>query len=213
MDICNILSNPNLTKNWYLFDHFVGLPLKGLKSIFHLHHTTSTYVVITILVAFFLVYYWEWKGYLVIEIIFLWKSGGKGFFSFIWFSFNFAGSCIRGFISGVLFSANLDKICKRYPSKNMKHLPIWNLNLNSKCKSLNVSTASRCILVPFERYGHPNNGPKKVLVTHVFHAKTKLNIVHEYLKTKICSRDKHPSPNVLNIIYFWILAHFWVGYQ
>ena len=132
MDICNILSNPNLTKNWYLFDHFVGLPLKGLKSIFHLHHTTSTYVVITILVAFFLVYYWEWKGYLVIEIIFLWKSGGKGFFPFIWFSFNFAGSCIRGFISGVLLSANLDKICKRYPSKNMKHLPIWNLNLNSK---------------------------------------------------------------------------------
>ena len=28
-----------------------------------------------------------------------------------------------------------------------------------------ISVASRCILVPFERYGRPKNAPKKVLVT------------------------------------------------
>ena len=38
------------------------------------------------------------------------------------------------------------------------------------------SAASRCILVPFERYGRPKNEPKKVLVTlfpYIFHVKTK----------------------------------------
>ena len=49
---------------------------------------------------------------------------------------------------------------------------------------------------------------QKVLVTfflYIFHVKTKLNIVYEYLKTilkNIFKRHKYPSANALNIKYF-----------
>ena len=55
-----------------------------------------------------------------------------------------------------------------------------------------LSAASRCILVPFEWYGHPKMCTQKALVTlflFIFHVKSKWNIVCEYLKTKIFSRD------------------------
>ena len=50
-------------------------------------------------------------------------------------------------------------------------------------RSVICSAASRCILVPFERYGRPKITPKKVL------------------------RHKHPFPNALNIKYFWTLGY------
>ena len=63
--------------------------------------------------------------------------------------------------------------------------------------------------------GAQKNAPKKFLVTlfpYIFHGKTKLNIVYEYLKTKIFSKDKYPSPNALNIKYFWTLRYnHWGG--
>ena len=44
---------------------------------------------------------------------------------------------------------------------------------------LQDSAASRCILVPFERYGHPKN-----VFPCMFHVKPKWNIVYKYLKNK-----------------------------
>ena len=37
-------------------------------------------------------------------------------------------------------------------------------------------------------------------------------MVYKYLKTKLFSRDKYPSPNAFNIKYFWTLScnHWWV---
>ena len=64
---------------------------------------------------------------------------------------------------------------------------------------LQDSAASRCILVPFERYGRPKKCAQKVLVTlfpYIFHVKTKWNIVYEYLKTKIFSRDTNILPQM-----------------
>ena len=61
------------------------------------------------------------------------------------------------------------------------------------------SAASRCILVQFEPYKRQKNSPKKVLVTlfpYIFHVKTKWNIVYEYLKTKISSRDTNIFPQM-----------------
>ena len=72
------------------------------------------------------------------------------------------------------------------------------------------SAASRCILVPFERYGRPKKCAQIIscdIFPYIFHVKTKLNIVYEYLKTKIFSRDTYPSPNSLNIKYFWTLSY------
>ena len=44
------------------------------------------------------------------------------------------------------------------------------------------------------------NAPKKFRVTlfpYIFHVKTKLNIVYEYLKTKIFSRDTNFLPQII----------------
>ena len=62
-----------------------------------------------------------------------------------------------------------------------------------------TSAASRCILVPFERYGRQKNAPKNVLVTffpNIFHIKSKWNIVYEYIKTKIFSRESNILPQM-----------------
>ena len=62
-----------------------------------------------------------------------------------------------------------------------------------------TSATSRCILVLFERYGHPKYAPKNFLVTlfpYIFHIKPKWNIVCEYLKTKIFSRDSNILPQM-----------------
>ena len=54
------------------------------------------------------------------------------------------------------------------------------------------SAASRCIWYRLNGMGAQKNAPKKFRVTffpYIFHVKTKLNVVYEYLKTKIFSRD------------------------
>ena len=49
------------------------------------------------------------------------------------------------------------------------------------------SAASRCILVPFERYGRPKN-----VFPYIFHVKPKWNIVYKYSKKKkFFSRDSN----------------------
>ena len=63
-----------------------------------------------------------------------------------------------------------------------------------------ISVALRCILVPFEWYGCPKKCTQKVLASfflYMFHIKTKSNIVSEYLKTKIFSRDTNILPQML----------------
>ena len=53
------------------------------------------------------------------------------------------------------------------------------------------SAASRCILVPFERYDRPKRCAQKSFwntFSYIFHLKPKSNIVYECLKTKIFSR-------------------------
>ena len=81
---------------------------------------------------------------------------------------------------------------------------------------------SRCILVPFERYGCPKKCAQKVLETfflNIFHIKTKWNIVYEYFKTKIFSRDTnvitqiHWTSNVFGhsartIGVFWVSLNY-----
>ena len=73
------------------------------------------------------------------------------------------------------------------------------------------SAASKCILAPFERYERQKkcaqNKFLETLFPCIFHVKTKLNIVFEYLKTKIFSRDTNISPNALDIKYFWTLSY------
>ena len=66
--------------------------------------------------------------------------------------------------------------------------------------------------------GIQKNAPKKVLVTlfsFIFHIKTEWNVVYKYLKTKIVSRDKYPSPNVLKSNIFGpsatTIRGFWVS--
>ena len=80
-------------------------------------------------------------------------------------------------------------ICQNYIIK--KYMIIYCYN----------SAASRCILVPFERYGRPKKctHPKKFFNTfsiYIFHVKRKRNIVYEYLKTKIFSRDSNILPQL-----------------
>ena len=78
---------------------------------------------------------------------------------------------------------------------------------------------SRCILVPFEWYGHPKKCTPKVLMTfflYIFHVKTKWNIVYEYLKTKIFWRDTNALPQMhwtSNIFGYsaTIIGGFWVS--
>ena len=49
-----------------------------------------------------------------------------------------------------------------------------------------------------------------IYISHKNYMKCSLQI----LKNKnLSERHKRPSPNVLNIIYFWTFAHFWVGYR
>ena len=58
--------------------------------------------------------------------------------------------------------------------------------------------------------GTQKNVPKKVLVTffpYIFHIKTRWNIVYKCLKTFLFKRHKYPSPNALNIKYFWTLSY------
>ena len=80
-------------------------------------------------------------------------------------------------------------------SKNLKNI-FW--GLFQWCSTM-ISATSKCILVPFERYGRPKKALKKVLLTlfpHIFQAKTIWNIVYEYLKTKIFSRDTNILPQM-----------------
>ena len=61
------------------------------------------------------------------------------------------------------------------------------------------SATSRCILVPFERYGRPNKWAQKVSATffsYIFHVKTKWNVIYEYLKTKIFLRETNILPQM-----------------
>ena len=55
--------------------------------------------------------------------------------------------------------------------------------------------------------GAQKNAPKKVFVMLIFQVKTKWNTVYKYLKAKIFSRYKYPSPYVLNIKYFWTFSY------
>ena len=56
---------------------------------------------------------------------------------------------------------------------------------------LQDSTASRCILVPFERYGRPKN-----VFPCMVHVTPKWNIVYKHLKTKDFSRDSNILPQM-----------------
>ena len=74
---------------------------------------------------------------------------------------------------------------------------------------LQDSAVSRCILVPFERYGRP----KKCFFMYVSR-KIKWNIAYKYLKNKhFFKRPKYPSPNALNIRYFWTLTYNYWGFE
>ena len=79
------------------------------------------------------------------------------------------------------------------------------------------------ILVPFERYGRPKKCTQKSYCNtssiYIYHAKTKWNIVYEYLKTKIFSRDTNILPQMnwtsnifgqsaKNIGGFWISLNY-----
>ena len=82
---------------------------------------------------------------------------------------------------------------------------IWETYFKYK---LQDSVASRCILVPFERYGRPKN-----VFPCMFHVKPKWNIVYKYLRNKtFFKRLKYPSPNALNIRYFWTLSYNYWGF-
>ena len=73
---------------------------------------------------------------------------------------------------------------------------------------LQDSATSRCILVPFERYGRPRN-----IFPCMFHVKPNWNIVYKYLKNKFFfNRLKYPSPNALSIRYFWTLSYNYWGF-
>ena len=73
---------------------------------------------------------------------------------------------------------------------------------------LQDSTASRSILIPFERYGCPKN-----IFPCVFYVTPKWNIVYKYLKNKrFFKRLKYPSPNALNTRYFWTLSYNYWGF-
>ena len=55
--------------------------------------------------------------------------------------------------------------------------------------------------------------PPKNAFPCMFHVKTKWNIVHKYLKNKnVFKRLKYPSPNALNIRYFWTLSYNYWGF-
>ena len=71
------------------------------------------------------------------------------------------------------------------------------------------SAASRCILVPFERYGRPKN-----VFPYIFHVKPKWNIVYKYSKKKkiFFKRLKYPFPNALNKRYFWTPSYNYWGF-
>ena len=63
----------------------------------------------------------------------------------------------------------------------------------------NLSAASRCILALFKQYGRPKKKRPESscnLYLYIFHVKTKWNIVYEYLKTKIFSRDANILPQM-----------------
>ena len=62
------------------------------------------------------------------------------------------------------------------------------------------SATSRYVLVPFKRYGRKKKKMSKkfllILFLYIFHVKTKWNIVYEYLKAKIFSRDTNILPQM-----------------
>ena len=75
----------------------------------------------------------------------------------------------------------------------------WNWLFFNKYIHKHTSAASRCILVWFERYGHPKKCAQKILVTfflYIFQVKTKWHIVYQYLKTKIFLRDTNIPPQM-----------------
>ena len=80
------------------------------------------------------------------------------------------------------------------------------LDFNHKMQD---SAASRCILVPFERYGRPKN-----VFPYIFHVKPKWNIVYKYSKKKkiFFKRLKYPFPNALNKRYFWTPSYNYWGF-
>ena len=77
------------------------------------------------------------------------------------------------------------------------------------CLGDHVSAASSCILVPFERYGHPKKCSQKssyntftIYISHKSLMKYNLQI----LKNKtLFKRHKYSSPNALNIKSFWTI--------
>ena len=80
----------------------------------------------------------------------------------------------------------------------------FSLNLNlQKTQQVSFlssgSARSRCILVPFKRYGCQKKSAQKVLVTPfpcIFHLEAKRNIVYKQLKAKNISRDSNILPQM-----------------
>ena len=86
------------------------------------------------------------------------------------------------FCENFLWNCNNVFSKRTHSSEILRWLPVCCFNT-----CLYTSVASRCILVPFERYLRIKNAPKKVLGTlfpYIFHVKPKWNIVYKYLKTK-----------------------------
>ena len=53
----------------------------------------------------------------------------------------------------------------------------------------------------------PKSSFEETLFLYIFHVKTKSNIVYEYLRTKIFSRDTNILPQTHWISYFWTLSY------
>ena len=81
------------------------------------------------------------------------------------------------------------------------------------------SATSRCILVPFEWYGHPKKWAQKSscnTFSIYTSGKTYMKYSLQILKNEnFFKRLTYPSPNALNIKYFWhsatIIGGFWVS--
>ena len=121
------------------------------------------------------------------------------------------------FCENFLWNCNNVFSKRTHSSEILRWLPVCCFNT-----CLYTSVASRCILVPFERYLRIKNAPKKVLGTlfpYIFHVKPTWNIVYKYLKTKIFSRDSnillqmHWTSNIFQhsatiIGSFWVLLNY-----
>ena len=101
-------------------------------------------------------------------------------------------------------------------------IQICNIHTLHKQPFYDISTASRCILVPFEWYGCPIKCTQKVWVAfflYIFQVKNKWNTVYEYIKTKIFSRDTNILPQThwtsnifrhpdITILVFWVSLNY-----